>query len=74
MKRILKYIFIAVVLLACATYMKDLNFNFSWLTEKCFLCNFENRHNCNLCKSKHRLCPLCNNLFVEEQSTSNSKN
>ena len=74
MKRILKFIFIAVVLLAAATYMKALNLDLSWLTEKCFLCNFENRHNCNLCKSKQRRCPLFNTFFIEEHSVSNSEN
>lgn len=32
----------------------------SW-TEKCIFCNFENRHHCHLCASKHRRCIFCDN-------------
>lgn len=30
----------------------------SW-TEKCIFCYFENRHNCNICRLRHRQCPFC---------------
>lgn len=34
-------------------------FNLSWITEKCILCNFENRHHCNRCLSSQEQCPFC---------------
>ena len=49
MKRALKYISITVVvLIVFAAYINCPNFDLSWLTEKCILCNFENRHSCKL--------------------------
>lgn len=72
MKQTLKYIGIAVVVLILfAAYINRSSiypyFDLSWLTEKCFLCKFENRHHCNLCKSEHRQCPFCDNLQVDSK-------
>lgn len=39
-------------------------FDLSWLPKKCILCNFENRHDCNLCKFEKKRCPFCDNSCV----------
>ena len=72
MKRTLKYIgFAAFALILFAAYINRSSiypsFDFSWLTEKCILCNFENRHHCNICRSKHRQCPFCDNLHTNTE-------
>ena len=38
-------------------------FELSFITEKCLICNFENRHHCNLCKAGQRQCPFCDNGY-----------
>jgi len=35
--------------------------------EKCIFCNYENRHHCNICKSKHRQCPFCDNPHINTE-------
>lgn len=46
-------------------------FDISSWTEKCILCNFENIHHCNLCKSGQRKCPFCGVEF-NNQSKKNT--
>lgn len=73
MKRIAKYIIVFALTIAFVYVSLFLHstkyevFNFSSIKDKCILCNFENRHHCNLCKSKHRQCPFCDNIQIDSK-------
>lgn len=67
-KTIMKYAGLAMLILVmCSAYVYRKSvislFDLSFITEKCLVCNFQNRHHCNLCKAEQRQCPFCDNGY-----------
>lgn len=56
-----------LILVMCSAYVYRNSiislFDLSFISEKCLVCNFENRHHCNLCKAGQRQCPFCDNGY-----------
>lgn len=51
--------FLLVISVFVNLYNNRSVFDISSWADKCILCNFENRHHCNLCKDGQRNCPFC---------------
>lgn len=65
---IIKYGGLAMLMMVmCSAYVYRNSiislFDLSSVTKKCLICNFENRHHCNLCKAGQRQCPFCDNGY-----------
>lgn len=76
MRKIIKLIAAGIVLLliiqvSINLYNNRSVFDISLWTEKCILCNFENRHHCHLCISGYRKCPFCDNNTLKTKKEEN---
>lgn len=67
-RTIIKYAGLAMLMIVfCSAYIYRHSvislFNLSFITEKCLVCNFQNRHHCTLCKAEQQQCPFCDNGY-----------